>query len=67
MAETISDVKMLGKRASVTHSVECCFLCRLPPVTVTLPDLSSMWDFERTIKIADQGYGMKREILKRVS
>ncbi|EER19415.1 pyruvate dehydrogenase, putative [Perkinsus marinus ATCC 50983] len=39
----------------------------LPPVTVTLPDLSSMWDFERTIKIADQGYGMKREILKRAS
>ncbi|KAF4665162.1 hypothetical protein FOL47_004737 [Perkinsus chesapeaki] len=39
----------------------------LPPVVVTLPDLSSMWDFERTIKIADKGYGMKREILKRAS
>ncbi|KAF4754898.1 hypothetical protein FOZ63_019123, partial [Perkinsus olseni] len=44
---------------------ERCREAGLPPVTVTLPDLSSMWDFERTIKIADKGYGMKREILKR--
>ncbi|KAF4728824.1 hypothetical protein FOZ63_032393 [Perkinsus olseni] len=46
---------------------ERCREAGLPPVTVTLPDLSSMWDFERTIKIADKGYGMKREILKRAS
>ncbi|EER08958.1 pyruvate dehydrogenase, putative [Perkinsus marinus ATCC 50983] len=44
-----------------------CLNAGLPPVAVTLPDLSSMWDSERTIKIADRGYGMKREILKKAS
>ncbi|EER07417.1 pyruvate dehydrogenase, putative [Perkinsus marinus ATCC 50983] len=44
-----------------------CSNAGLPPVAVTLPDLSSMWDSERTIKIADRGYGMKREILKKAS
>lgn len=67
MAVTISDAQTLGKNFPKFSVNFYTPVDRLPPVAVTLPDLSSMWDSERTIKIADRGYGMKREILKKVS